>query len=151
MKGNVTYRLEEWGGGTPRDLHPSIYAQVFTRETREEWPLLSVETEANGDSKRTNERGLSFLVWFVGLFMPVQVIFVLPGLQSVQYKIFFSSPYTISIHLSPSPSKLGRQSFRIVCLLMCVCGFYSHLSLYPNFYLAFPSLCQPVQRLVLNS
>ncbi len=24
-----------------------------------------------------------------------------------QYKIFFSSPYTISIHSSPSPSKLG--------------------------------------------
>jgi hypothetical protein len=26
------------------------------RETREGWPLLTVETELNGDSKRTNER-----------------------------------------------------------------------------------------------
>ncbi len=32
-----------------------------SRETREEWPLLTVETEVNGDSKTTNERG-PFLV-----------------------------------------------------------------------------------------
>ncbi len=30
-----------------------------TRETREGWPLLTVETEANRDSKSTNERGPS--------------------------------------------------------------------------------------------
>ncbi len=35
------------------------------RETRVEWPLPTVETEMNGDSKSTNERG-SFLCWFVG-------------------------------------------------------------------------------------
>ncbi len=27
---------------------------IMTRETREGWPLLTVETEVNGDSKRTN-------------------------------------------------------------------------------------------------
>ena len=37
------------------------------RETREVWPLLTVETEANGDSKGTNERFLSFLGRFIGL------------------------------------------------------------------------------------
>jgi hypothetical protein len=32
-----------------------------TRETREGWPLLSVENEVNGDSKSTNERGPSLV------------------------------------------------------------------------------------------
>jgi hypothetical protein len=36
----------------------------------------------------------------------------------------FSSPYTISIPLSPSPGKLGKQSCRVVCLLVCVSGMY---------------------------
>jgi hypothetical protein len=37
------------------------------------------ETEVNGDSKSTNERG-SFLGWFSELVVPVQRIFVLPWL-----------------------------------------------------------------------
>ncbi len=40
-------------------------------ETREWRPLLTVETEVNGDSKSTNERGPS-LVMFVGRVVPVQ-------------------------------------------------------------------------------
>jgi hypothetical protein len=32
------------------------------RETREGWPLQTVETEVNGGSKRTNEKGPSWLV-----------------------------------------------------------------------------------------
>ncbi len=58
-------------------------------------PLLIVETEVNGDSKSTNERE-HFLVWFVRLVVPIQEILVLPWLlKSTQYKILFSSPYTI--------------------------------------------------------
>jgi hypothetical protein len=34
----------------------------MTRETREGWPLLTVETEVNGDSQSTNERGIPWLV-----------------------------------------------------------------------------------------
>ncbi len=41
-----------------------------TRETREGRPLLTVEAEVNGDSKRTNERGPS-LVGFFELVVPV--------------------------------------------------------------------------------
>ena len=33
----------------------------------------------------------------------------------------FSSPYTISIPLSSSPSKLGKQSCWAACLLVCAC------------------------------
>jgi hypothetical protein len=80
--------------------------------------LLTVETEANGDSKSTNERGPSLVVrwdFHVGArdFCPALAALVGPVL-----KIFFFSLYTISIHLSPSPSKLGRQSFRVADLLM---------------------------------
>jgi hypothetical protein len=49
------------------------------RETREGWPLLTVETEVNGDSKSTKESGPS-LVGLQGLVVPVQEIFVLPWL-----------------------------------------------------------------------
>ncbi len=41
------------------------------RETREGWPLLTVEAEVNGDSRSTNERGPSFLGCFVGFVVPV--------------------------------------------------------------------------------
>ncbi len=39
---------------------------VLNRETREGWPLLTVETEKNGNSKTTTERGPS-LVGSLGL------------------------------------------------------------------------------------
>ncbi len=47
--------------------------------TREGWPLLTVETEVNGVSKRANERG-PFLVGSLGFIVPIQEIFVLPWL-----------------------------------------------------------------------
>ncbi len=50
------------------------------RESRKGWPLLTVETEMNGDSKSTNGREGSFLGWFVGLVVPVQDTFILPWL-----------------------------------------------------------------------
>ncbi len=93
---------------TPVPLHFG-----WTRNTRQGWPLLTVETEANGDSGSTYERGPS-LVGSMGssaLVGPEQIIFV--------------SPYTISIHLTPSPSKLGRQSCRVAGLLICVSGLHT--------------------------
>ncbi len=53
--------------------------RVIPRETREGWPLLTVETEKNGNAKSTNKRGPSF-GWFVGLVVPVQETFILPWL-----------------------------------------------------------------------
>ncbi len=54
---------------------------VPVRETREGWPLLTVETEVNGDSKSTNKRVL---------LVPVQEISVLPlaVLVGPEQKIF---------------------------------------------------------------
>jgi hypothetical protein len=45
------------------------------RDYTEGWPLLTVETEVNGDSKKS-----FFLGWFIGLVLLVQEIFVLPWL-----------------------------------------------------------------------
>ncbi len=61
--------------------HGYLLAQAAPPERPERgvWPLLTVETEVNGDSKSTNERG-PFLGWFVGLVVSVQEIFVLPWL-----------------------------------------------------------------------
>ncbi len=50
-----------------------------TRETREGWPLLAFETEVNGDSKSTSEKGV-LPCWFVGFVVPEQEIFDLPML-----------------------------------------------------------------------
>ncbi len=54
-----------------RDLRS---VSVLSIENREGWPLLTVETEVNWDSKSTKGSSLG---WFVGLVVPVQEIFVL--------------------------------------------------------------------------
>ncbi len=69
----------------------------------------AVETEVKGDSKRANERD-PFLAGSLGLSYTRDFCSALAA--SVRYKIFFSSSHTISISLSKSPSKLGRQPCR---------------------------------------
>ncbi len=99
---------------------------VYTyRETREGCPLLTVETDIVWGLKEYQCKG-SFLGWFV-------------------QNIFFLT-YTISIPLSPSPSKLGRQPCWVACLLVSVSGcsrndqyhtsFYSIADSLENIYLA---------------
>jgi hypothetical protein len=106
-------------------LHKILeYCIAKFRETREEWPLLTVENKVNGDSKRTNERG-PFLVGSLGLSCRYKrFLFCLDCSSRPQYKILFSSPYTISKPLSPQPSKLDRQPCWVACLLVCVSGLY---------------------------
>jgi hypothetical protein len=102
-------------------ITPANFSLANIREIREGWPLLTVDTEAIGVSRSTYERGPSLVGSFVGLVVLLQEIFVLPWLlQVAQYKIFFSSPYTISLHLSLLPSKLARQSCCVACLSICV-------------------------------
>jgi hypothetical protein len=50
-------------------------------------------------------------------FCPASAVLVGP----VQ-NIFFSSPHTVFLHLTPSPSKLDRQSCSVAFLLICVSG-----------------------------
>jgi hypothetical protein len=57
------------------------------RETKEGWPLLTVETEV-WRLKEYKRKG-SFRAWFVGLFMPVQEILVLSLLAALVGTTFF--------------------------------------------------------------
>ncbi len=102
------------------DCEASFLCACNLKETREGCPGWLLETEVNGVSKSANERGPSFIhvacractrdfcSALAALVGPVQNI--------------FSSPYTISMPLSPSPSKLGRQPCWVACLLVCVCA-----------------------------
>jgi hypothetical protein len=57
-----------------------VFSVVQTRETREGWPLLTVEIEVNGDSKSTNERDPS-LVGSLGLSCRYKrLLFLMPWL-----------------------------------------------------------------------
>ncbi len=69
--------------------------------TREDWPILTVETEANRDSCSTKERGSSLIGPLGSSFRYKS------ALAALVDPIFFSSPYTISLNLSPSLNKLG--------------------------------------------
>jgi hypothetical protein len=61
---------------------------LLERTCREGWPLLTVETEANGDLWVTNGPSKiygilaegSFLGWCAGFVVPVQEIIILPWL-----------------------------------------------------------------------
>jgi hypothetical protein len=61
--------------------------------------------------------------WLVGTrdFYPA-----LAALVNPPGPIFFSSPYTISIYMPPSPSNLGRQSCRAACFGMYVSDWNCH-------------------------
>ncbi len=85
-----------------------------------------------GDSKSTNERG-PCLVGLLGLSCRYKRFLFCLGCSS-RPGIIFSSPYTISIPLAPSPSMLGRQSCWVACLLVCVSGIDFHLTFPPSFY-----------------
>ncbi len=86
-----------------------------TKETREGWPLLTVETKVNGDTKRTNKR-CHFLGWFVVLVVPVQEILFCLGCSSrpsTKFQFQFLCPY--------SAQQAGdRQPCWVACLLVCV-------------------------------
>jgi hypothetical protein len=60
----------------------------ITRETREGWPLLTVETEVNGDYKLEG----SFIGWFGGLVVPLQEFVFCLGCSSRPVQNFFFLP-----------------------------------------------------------
>jgi hypothetical protein len=91
------------------------------RETREGWPQLTVKTEANGDSKRTNERG-PFLVGSLGLSCRYKRFFsALAALVGPIQKMFFLTVHYFK-SFAPSPSKQGRQPCWAAFLLVYVSG-----------------------------
>jgi hypothetical protein len=63
----------------PRPAARQSFRFKWGAETREGWPLLTVETEANGDLWSTNERGPS-LVGSMGSSCGHKSFFILPWL-----------------------------------------------------------------------
>jgi hypothetical protein len=95
----------------------------------------------NGDSKSTNKSGPSlffagragtrdFCSAFAALVGPVQNI--------------FSSTDTISIPLSPSPSKLGRQPCWVAWLSVCISAITPSTFLHPLVSYVSISYCTPL-------
>jgi hypothetical protein len=68
--------------GTALGSKPTIpFAMVTSQREREGWPLLTVETEVNGDSKSTNDRDPSLVgCWFGWTHRASTKIFGLPWL-----------------------------------------------------------------------
>jgi hypothetical protein len=99
-----------------------MYLWRTTRETKEGWPLLTVETEVNGDSKSTNERGPS-LVGSLGLL--------------ARYKRFFSAFADL---ISQEPEFMETSSLRTLKImpgnLNGKCKFMNSASVQNNFSLA---------------
>ncbi len=93
------------------------------RDTREGWPLLTVETEARWGLKVYKWKG-SFCGWFVELVVLVQedICSALAALVSPVQNIFFLTVHYVQFVCPPSPSKLGWQSCRVACYLVYVSG-----------------------------
>jgi hypothetical protein len=104
----------EWVGGT--------------RETREGWHLLIVETPVNGDSKSTNDRFHSL----VGLSVPVQEIFVLTGCSSWSSTKFFFPHRTLFKFICP-PRQQAGQAVVLLRLYLIVCLWTGQYSLDTEF------------------
>jgi hypothetical protein len=90
---------------------------VNTRETTEVWPLLTVETEVNGDSRSTNLRGPSMVGSLGSLCRYKRFLYCLGCC------IFFLALHYLSL-LVPIAHQLGKQSRWLTCLLICVSGEY---------------------------
>jgi hypothetical protein len=89
---------------------------AVARETREVWPLLTVETEVNGNSKSTNERG-PFLVGSLGLpYRYKRLLFSLGCSSRPCTKYFFPHRTLFQISLSPSPA--AGQAAVLSCLFL---------------------------------
>ncbi len=76
----------------------------FKSHTAGRGQLGMVETEANGDSMRTNE---GVLPWFVRRALRASTRDCCPAVNDLvcPVKVFNSLTYTVSIHLFPLPSK----------------------------------------------
>ncbi len=114
----------------PPTLSPArLYSYNFSgflagRETREGWPLLTVETEVNGSSKRTNENGvLSWLVRWACRAGTRDFLFCLGCSIRPSTKYFFPHR-TLLPFLCPIGQQAGQAAvLGRLSVIMCLCGW----------------------------
>jgi hypothetical protein len=94
---------------------------VVPRETREGWPLLTVETEVNGDSKSANEKGLPWLVHWACREGTRDFCSAVAALVR-QYKIIFPRRSLFQFLCPHRPASWDRLPCWVACLLVCVSG-----------------------------
>jgi hypothetical protein len=82
------YIFKYYARSSTKALFYFILPSTGTRETREGWPLLTVETEANRDSHSTNERGPS-LVGLLGSSCRYTRLLPCPGCSGQPSTNFF--------------------------------------------------------------
>jgi hypothetical protein len=102
-------------------FHPRPTAA--TRETREGWPLRTIEIDVNGDSKSTNERGsfLSLVLWACRAGTR-DFCSALAALAGQVHNISF-----LTVHFFNSVVPIAQQAGQpvacsVACLLVCVSG-----------------------------
>ncbi len=95
-------------------LTSNLNKTVGTSETSEGWPLLAVETEVNGDSKKTNEKG-SFLVVHWACASTRDLCFALAALAGPVQNILYFNSFVPAAQQAGQATVLGRLSL-IVCL-----------------------------------
>ncbi len=102
-------------------IHLIICTKNCTLYNCHEWPLLTVETEANGDSRSSYERGPSLVasLGFSCRYNRFLFCHVYSSRPSTTY--FFSSQYFNSFILVAQKSgQACRQSWWVIFLLICV-------------------------------
>jgi hypothetical protein len=130
---NLWWKMLPENTCTCKVIHKFVDFMDFMQVPAEGWPLLTVETQMNGDSKSTNKRCPS-LVGSLGLPCRYKRFLFFLGCSSRHTTTYiFSSPNIMSIILSPSPSKQGRNPCWVACLLECVSGVYTRSSLVYTF------------------
>jgi hypothetical protein len=92
-------------------------------------PQLTVETEANGDSRSTYERG-PFVGWLGLSCRYKSFCSALAALVGAVQNIFYL-PVTIFIPLFTSPTKLSRHPCWEACLLVCLSAYIISLLFVP--------------------
>jgi hypothetical protein len=94
-------------------LESEAERKVKARETREGWPLLTVETEVNWDSRNTTERGPS-MVGSLGM----RFLFCLGCFSRPNTKYFSLTVHYFNSFVSIAQQVGGRQLCWIACLLV---------------------------------
>jgi hypothetical protein len=87
---------------------------IWPRETREGWPLLTVETEVDENSKGTNERG-TFMVGSLGLSCRYKKFLLRLGCTSRPSTKYFFPHYTHFNSFVPLVQQAGMQPCWVAC------------------------------------